>query len=101
MITGELLGGEGFRAATTDLRTVVAARCGVVVPTEQYDSRYDRTSSESHVTISGDDALHVCPDCDGDPTHPGVAPCFDCGTVCVHDRGCSESPYFNEEESHV
>lgn len=32
----------------------------------------------------------TCPGCDGDPAHPGVTPCYDCGTVCVHDRGCQE-----------
>lgn len=33
----------------------------------------------------------TCPTCDGDVAHPGVEPCTDCGTVCVHDAGCRES----------
>lgn len=36
-------------------------------------------------------ATNLCPGCDGDPAHPGVTPCPDCHTVCVHDDGCHES----------
>lgn len=32
----------------------------------------------------------TCPGCGDDPSHPGVVPCYDCQTVCVHDPGCQE-----------